>query len=134
MKAAVLRAIDANRRPMPGREPGITDLRLYLEERPATYAALVDRARIGREWHEVVGPNGEHVWTRWPLVVRMSVEGKAEDPEAVCHVAQEGDGPWRAYVLGQELDESFLTPEEARHAADLRASDTYGWALLGGAS
>jgi hypothetical protein len=134
VKAAVLRAVDAARRPMPGRDPGLPDLRPYLEERPATYAALVERARIAQEWDEVVGPHGEHVWTRWPLVVRMSRSGKLGDPEAVCHVAQETDGSWRAYVLGQEIGGAFGAPETARHAADLRASNTYNWVLLGGAA
>jgi hypothetical protein len=119
---------------MPGRDPGLPDLRPYLEERPATYAALVERARIAQEWIGAATPSGGRTWSRWPLFLRVSVAGSLDELVPVCHISQESDGTWLACVLGQELDNAYSTAEEARHAADLRASNTYNWVLLGGAA
>lgn len=46
MRKAVLRAIDEKRNPMPGREPGLDDLQVYLRAHPRLQAPLLVWLRV----------------------------------------------------------------------------------------
>ena len=115
MRAARLRAVDVNRSPMPGREPGPADLLEYLNAHPATLAQVLEQACCAREWQRK-GPAG---WARMPVAVVVG-SGSEEAVEPLAQVLYNEDtGYWTAEVLAVEIGTLYRTASAACAAADL---------------
>jgi hypothetical protein len=118
VKAAVLRAVDAKRVPMPGQEPGIADLLDYLRERPALYEQLVQAAQVASAWAPTTetAPEG---WTH-----RLDARTGRELAVVVL-----SDGLWVADLLDRQLPGTWLSPREAQGAVDAELRKL-GWTLI----
>jgi hypothetical protein len=118
LKTSSLRAVDAARKPMPGREPGLDDLLGYLRQRPALYEQVVESARIASAW-----ASESDYGTRWSR--RGGVHGRV-----LATVSLEG-GLFVVDVLGTPQELTWLSRGAAASAADVVLRGE-GWTLVDG--